>query len=630
MAELPIYKPSGAGATADSMNMFKSKAISWGGYKGGLGRRLEDLAEIKIVNDVEVYDYIDITSALNGTDTETYELLDYLGFSEEDLQRLSDTATDGDNNIEKVILDYKSNTSYAEDSFEFLLNAALDTTQNFDFMQIRVRNYAYETLANGYDIIGPRGFGLGYDTESDDLWRNEYCGDPDALPTRCEEDPVLLYIEDEVGSNPPKPIRSILNPETLFNSYEILLYRNGIDVSDEFNESLKFFLAFLAITESSMISEGNTNTIIQNIDMSDYLQEYIDEGTYTNVIWNEIITSSDYYFDNLQREELADESRYQYYAQSCNETNTCNEGMTDEEKDAKNPTLFFPSYLWWSSEILVEQDIEEATNGLFTMEKGEPVIIIIGGIATESYPNSSVYMTVEGMKKSTDGDFGYWVSTFMNISFEIDEGSFLSRFIGGLIKAFLSFIDAVVGIFLKIPILKQATEIIMSVIGTIFGVDATTARAILGQLIMAVIIMFIAPYITAGFNTVFSSTSTMLGTITTGTAEVVSTGMSVGMSPAISTLITYSSNALTLFEAGMRGKAVGEAKRYAMESANRTYRNMKAQEEAAKSTGVIGGTMGGSNIYAQMNNGMYNIMFNPFYFHPQAIPATELENGYLF
>ncbi len=336
----------------------------------------------------------------------------------------------------------------------------------------------------------------------------------------------------------------------------------------------------------------------------------------TNAFQNLVQQSSDELIGTLYYKNQAEEwstsmnvsymeSRYDAYTLP-NEGVNSNPNSTEERVPGASDVIFFPFYwanIWDSVRLLGASPefalkLEEETNGLF---------IALGSTGYAA-------MTVEGLRKADVGTFGFWVSQYMTIHIHQQQPTGIKAVIVGIMDAFLTFIDAVTGLFLQIPILKQTTQLIISIIGRIFAVEGDTARQIFNAIILAVILIIVSYYVAPLIS---SSFSTLTSTV------VVETGLSVGLSAGISTMITYSSNALSIYNAAMNAKAIGDAQEYAKDKAERDARMRKYKEKSAVQKAFMG-TLGTVKQNESTNYLMYDAMFNPYDNHPQAIPPEEL------
>lgn len=643
MAELPAFKPSGQGGSIDLKNIYTSQAIGWGAYKGGLVKRFKDNGGVAYLDGMQVFLDTDISYGVQDPGSDVYDMLEFMGFTSEDIAEINEVQQDSKNNVEKIILDYIPVQGYDKDAFEFVMNALLDKAQDFDYITIKTRNNMYKPGYGPISEIGPRQMGMQYNLVSEELERQrDVCENNEV---ECDDPTPIYWMYYPPPTNPfiPSygivPEYTILNPHRLLENVQVTMWKDGRDISSQFIDAEKNILAVLSMIETSMISSSNRRTYEIDRLVAYYIEQDEDRPLLVTEYWKELIVEERYTFDNILRQTITNDDRYKWFAKSCSDLGVCDDDMTDEEKDTKYVTVNFCSYLWLAQSNLLWQDSLETTEGLFYLWKGPSKTILVNGELSYIYPDAKMFMTVDGLKKSTQGIFGYYMSRFLHIDFVQEEPSFIAKFVGGLISAFLNIIDALTGLSLKIPVLKQMTEMLLKVIGSLFNVDGATAREILNKVILAIVIIvigyFLGPAISAAWNSVSTAlTTTTAATTTTalgtGVEAYIAANASVGMGATFNTLATYSMNALTVFNAAQEGRATGEAKKYAQEKANRDYRNRKAQEESLKSEALLGGTMGGVEAYGGMNDGMYNVMFNPFYFFPQAIPPEELNNGYLF
>ncbi len=621
MAELPAYKPSGAGGQVDLKNIITSQIIAWGGYKSKLGRQYRATSGTFWYNGKEYFNNVDITGAVSNSNSEGYKLMEMFGFTEDSMKELSAQINDWDaNRIEEATLEYNSSIDKEQDSFEMMIDFFLEKIEEFDYMNLSLRNIMYENGTPEPTVIGPRNMGISYTTQENILRHKDWIYDEYDSSSKYPGAKDWYFSQYAAVTNSYQPILSATvpvqakpNSTRLMNNLSINVYKNGVNVSSKYSRQFLQFCAFIAIVEPTMVTESNqritrstkevTNEYYKEVDSID------DSGMYKgDVFWKELIVSNTYTFDNMDEHSLY--TKYPYYVTTCAKQGTCSSKATQSEKDEPIPSFLYPALLWEFVSPEIQGNLDISTNGLFSHVKWgcKNRLDYVTGELIEYCDYSKIHMSVEGLRRAQPGDFGFYVSQFMTINYKQKKQSWLKRFIGGLIKAFLNFIDAVIGIFLKIPVLKQIVEVVLSVIGSIFGVDADSAIAILGQIILAVVITLVAPY--------------TLGTMGLGGA-VTATSLLPGLTTGISTLVTYSSYAMQFYNIGMQEKMIGEAEEHAIESADRQYEIEKAQAAMDKVKQAFSGTMGTAEEHASKDMMMYEIMFNPFFYHPQAIPAEE-------
>ena len=101
-----------------------------------------------------------------------------------------------------------------------------------------------------------------------------------------------------------------------------------------------------------------------------------------------------------------------------------------------------------------------------------------------------------------------------------------------------------------------------------------------------------------------------------------------GLMAGVSTLTTYISYGSQIYSAFQSGKSLAIAKEDALNKADADYRKRKTAEENVEPIqATFGGTMGSKSEHEQKDYLMFNMMFNPFDHHPQAVPAYEIDNG---
>lgn len=626
MAELLAFKPSGQGAQVDLSNIIKSQIISWGGYKNQLRKKYTTAGGTKFIEGHEVFNDIDITSAVFDKDSDGYKLMKQLGFEDKDMEDLAAQKSNSDYEIEKMILEYTQSSNTEDEDLRKMLEEVKDFAEKkFTHIDIVVHNNMYEPGTEPLGRYGLRNLGLEYETISNELELLDKCEqDKECIKNYQEED---WYFTRKGNGSPPENTATRINKKRIMESLQITFKNGNANVTSEVPLALRYFYVFLAAVEPSMISLRNSSSYVTTKDIYDEIEE--DQYEYSgDGIWNMLVIGETYVIENLDINRLMDKKNY--YTTTCEIEGICSDEATDEEKETKIPSYSHSAYLWEATKLLIQGDLLELTNGLFAWDKGEQRIEFgIGGELTYTYPDAKIYMTVEGLRKTQPGEFGYYMSTFLNIKYIKKRHGFFQRFIRGLIKAFLNFIDAIIGIFLKIPILKQITELVLSVIGSLFGVDATTAREILTQIIAAIIIIIIAPYAIEALSAALTSTSAaLIGT--TATTTTVAGNLAIGLTPGIQTAITMTSNALNIYNAAMTARSQGLRRQMDIAQTNRDYAREKMQEQTNHESTTFAGTMGSMSTYEGSNAMMYDMMFNPFYNFNQAVPAAKLEEGYLF
>jgi hypothetical protein len=342
-------------------------------------------------------------------------------------------------------------------------------------------------------------------------------------------------------------------------------------------------------------------------------------------LMREVVTTEAFNYASFPVEQFK-KTRLGMYTERYDKNHACKE-CTDEEREQLVPRDAFSNFLWITYKGQVEANVKKVTKGLFVLgnNPGAPIQgNIYVYVANKPTP---IHLIYKGIRKTDMDIFGFYMSSFMNIGTKRDKGGFFKRFIGGLIRAILGLIGAVLELFLRIPILKQIVEVFMKIIGVAFGVDGATALEILKRVIFAVIMVVAMSFIAPMINSAMGMTTT---TATTTASVASATGLSVGMVGGINTALTYSSYAMQAFSAAQNGKAVGEMREIAEKRANDAYQKSKALAASQASNNGFIGTLGTQQQNQSSDFIMYEAMFNPITYMEQALPPEELPADYLF
>ncbi len=578
--QLPAFKPSGRGGMVDLKNIKVSEIISWGGYKSKFARQYKDVAGTSFVNGLEVFNDLNITWGVSLPDSPIYKFLITYGFTKEDLQELSDSIADDKYKIKEVILKYWAQVSVSEESFLLYLDKMFAYYSTLTNITISVHNRAYPETATDPELNAG-----GMSVKGNFL----YSG-------------IRWIATDNSGSTKPSPytvsgLGIVPNFKVAQDTITVKLYRGGADVTGEFPALFGLLTAMFV---------GNTfshlNPTLQT--------RVINTKAYGSNQYKEVVLTESYNPAQFNKDQLI-AAKNLFYVR-LGDVETCDEDKDMEKCDRMISRDNWTNLFWGVVNSMSEVDIELTTDGLFTTTNAA---------LDPTNPQISTYMTVEALKTIKPEVFGFYVSEFMDLHIIKEQAGVIKRFFMGIIKAFLSLIDAITGIFLKIPVLKQMTEIILSVIGTMFGVDAEGARAILSKIIMAIIIIVISIYFPPA-----SQMLGMMGATATVSSTLVGAGISQGVAAGLSTLVTYGSHAISIYNTAKDAAAAEIEKDTAEINKNNEYIRKKLVS-ANKVAEAFFGTMGDVDNYGDSNEIMMNVMFNPFYFHPQAVPAEEINQN---
>ncbi len=120
MAQLPVFTPSGQGGQADLKNILQSQIIAWGGFRFKFNDKYENIAGTSIIDGHEVFNSLQLKGHLNEGD-EIREFMEFIGFTDEELDDMNTDFYDSDYKVEQAYLEYIANESYEKDDYDFIM-----------------------------------------------------------------------------------------------------------------------------------------------------------------------------------------------------------------------------------------------------------------------------------------------------------------------------------------------------------------------------------------------------------------------------------------------------------------------------------------------------------------------------
>jgi len=378
------------------------------------------------------------------------------------------------------------------------------------------------------------------------------------------------------------------NPTRMLIFFTVKFIRNGQDVSDEFGVNAPIAAAAMLLMEGGNFLPEMEKTFMERESEGKFLIDQVENfGTTMNTTYMK--------------------DRYMAYTLP-NEGVNENPNTTEPRVPGPDNGIYFPFYwsrAWYYQYGILHTEyfmdnIEEQTQGLFMLSEVSPLMPI-------------VLMTVEGMQKSTYQNFGFWVSEFMNIHVHEKKPTGIKKILVGIMKAFLSLIDAIINFFLKIPVLKQVLEGIISILMRAFDLEYDSARGLLTQIIAVIIIIIISVFVPPMISTI--------GTIGAGTvaAGAAVGGVSVGTMMAIGNI---ASSVYQVYATAVKGAASYNAAEDSRDLAMKRMREMRDPKSAI--TNAFFGTLGSQKDHSRSDEMMYNYMFNPFDLMEQATQQAPM------
>ncbi len=624
MSELPIYTPSGAGSQIDMKNIIISEIIGWGGFKGRFGKNYAEVAGTQWLNGREVFKPLRVDPYLGDSSSEVYKFLESFGFTPEDLSSINSDVNENQDAIDKVMMQWTNSVSKEEDDWNFWTDYLKDRMTEFDSIVIHTGSieYSIEDYPTEQDrpVVSMNSLGVTNLTPDDTYHPTN---DPMNPP-----EPDMYNVYDEILTYPYSTNRRyIANPSRMSRNATVYLYKNGANVTSNFSYSFKRMIQSLLLIEKDIVDRVSIEAIRSvtyhefDYDGDDFYESY----EYEKVTAKETFDLSNFDIGILKKRHLKWVMKYR-------DRYPWDDEILEEQKESFVSAKGYSRWFWRNINEDSKKNIEQISNGLFySMPDEQGYNFGTGwirpsetgtiaddpgytyddesGSTNESFVRNSsyvVYMTVEGLKKSTQSDFGYLVSKFLDMKvIQKSEKSYFKKFFGGLIKAFVSFIDAVIGTMLKIPILKQTVELVLSVLGKMFSLSMEGAKAILTQIVMAIVIAVVS-FFMPPFGVELAS------------------GLSIGLTAGVTSLssvVSTISTGFSIYGAAMEGALIGsniDEQTAERERLDTLWKN-RDPESAIKT--AFAGTMGSVQMNENADDIMYNKMFNPFFGFEQAIPA---------
>jgi len=549
---IPCFKPSGGGLTIDLKNIKIAEAISWGAYKGKLKKQYKNVAGTEIKDGREVFKHIDINQYAGQPESETYKLLQTFGISEEDLQELS-TAWN-ENDLEKFQIIFDADQSTLEENWIYWVDIIHDIMTELDEIKIIGTPVEYNTTIYPIEDRNP--------IYTDDWNINHLTADTTHA--------VIPFGSDYTETSDLK----IAKNDRLMNVFTVQLFSNSIDVSENFTEQFKKTILAIILMENDN-SFIRTSSNFTRVESSGW--EAISQTETFNTTLNK--THIDTLYTNYTKDDPnEDDIKFRISGQMV---------YAIENYEFE----YFPYYwgnIWYGRDHMGVEDLFEMSDGLFVQ------VDRTWNAYLQKWYGGSNRMTYEGLRKSTHKNFGYYVSEFMEVYAKVDQGGFLKRFFMGLIKAFLSLIDAFVNLLFKIPILKQLIEILVGFIGKLFGLTFSQSIGIMKSLIKTILIavaIYFAPMLAGELAGAWGG---VLSNLMAGTMS----GLQM-----IPHLISAGVNIYTSAQSGIQKGTQEDIKAEKQKLAN--------ENPEIATTEAFMGTLGTTKQHEATDELMFNLMFNP-------------------
>lgn len=555
---MPAFKPSGQGLQKDLVQIQIGNAIAWGSHKSKLRKLMSSVVGTQIVNGVEVYNNIDLLGNICMENSDLRELLELYGFTDEDFEELCNINTEND--LDQFMILWNGTMSVLEKDYKFIIESAKNTVSNMAD-QITITSSPKRYPSDNTDVKVPQ-------------YTNDYGINAATIDSSYDR------------MNPPPPMwetqgaAEIINSQLLMSTFVITFTKNGTDVTSSMPEYLPNAVLAMALLEPNTMNSTSKSFIERN--EGGYI--YLDQVE----IFSEALNSSPIENNFLMYTHL--------------------NPLYPDENEVEERTIqiggngnYLP-YYWtniWVSYISSDDNIEEDSNGLF-------IPIGVGYNA----------MTVEGLKKASYQNFGFYASELMNVHTHVKaEGNVLKRMFMAIVKAFLSLVDAIVNFFLKVPIFKQILEGVISWIMNKFDLEYDLSKGVLKQFVAAILITIISIF--------FPPMIGMTSPLTTSTAII--SGVAIGTMSAAVMVVDIANTIYSLYNTYRQSITMAQYERDAKEKRIQKIKQQNDPMNAVKE--AYFGTLGSYQDQEQSDNLMYNQMFNPFdNMNQAAVPIMQIGN----
>ena len=440
---------SGNGPYIDFKFAKKAEVFAWGGYKGKLHTALVDAAGTSVVNGMEVYNSIPLMGKISNKDTPESRVLELLGIGDDDRDKIISGYAKG---VKSVTLNWDSRPAVSGNRLEQELKMIRRAIDGYDKIVVtqdwrRVSNANRNTTNYGFTWQQ----GVDRDTMEYSLVTNVLTPKPPQ----------------------PNPDNFIWDKTNLIDKYDIHLVRTDgtMDVPDK--QIREAILALILLSNGKAFAKIHSEHHFRD-EGGGYATILTKEDYEAKIDVTAIAQDIDVYADKVGSEYVIIESgtnasmdnfdvpipRYWYHV------------WVSEQIDGKTPPV-------WSLPVTSPgmNDLFKTTQGLFTEKDGVR------------------YLVVQGLRQCQPSQF-VWVSAFANIEFKAKKGGFVKRFVGGLIKGITSFINTIVEVLFKVPVLAFMFSSILAMLviaGKAIGGDVELMMKSILKTIIASAMLYYAP-----------------------------------------------------------------------------------------------------------------------------------------
>lgn len=564
MAKIPVFKPSGLGLMADLKNIKVSEIMSWGAYKGKLKKKQKEVCGTFIDKDgVECYNLIYINQYASQPESETYKLLELFGVKDEDFTELANAWNDND--LAYIRVGWEGQGRPTENAFEFWLSRISEIMSEVTHFDISGTIVKYKESS----------YPLPENRQPKYVFNDTWGITPSSTNNSVER--------NDFGTSmwTTTPTLEIVNSSMLTEALVVNLWNDTVDISADFPDEFKKMLIAICLMSPNSAFTKTSNSSSESAGSPGFIDVFQTER-----------------YDNVFDKTFFTGKFLEFTVDDPDKTDPAFRVITNFKGiplSTFGSIEYYPYYwaeIWRGEHATRSENLYQLTDELFKFTQ-ERVSAELGGFKLSEY---DVRMTVDGLRKSTHKNFGFYVSQFMKVeSKEEDKGWFIN-FIVGLVDFFLSLIDAFLNFLEVIPIISDMIELILDSLGKIFGISYEEMRAIFRAVIKAIIIAIAVYYAPVLVGEVAGAAG--------GTAANVLAGIAGG-AMTIPQMLSVALDMYSLLSSStMAMKEVEKEKQEELEQ-----RNIEA--ELTPEAQAFAGTLGSREQHEGTDELMYNLMFNP-------------------
>jgi len=595
---IPVFIPSGQGLAEDYKSVYKSRMIAWASFSNTFVQDYIDVAGTEVMDGRTLIKPMQIHNDIGNPESAKYKFMTKYFFSIEDMTNMNQQYQDNKGDIAELWLEWDN---------ELNMNVA-DMTFWIDYC-IANQFQEIDQIVIDYDGVHYRY--AEYPTENDrpvKLFRDGGSGTlmPDNTYYRIDSE----YAEEDffiTNNTTGELIRMDVNINRRSNNNTISFYKAGKNITHMYSYSfIRMVEMLILIYHDSFIAERRSVTRTA--------WWYNDPISGYNAF--EMVTSREIYnFNGIDRNDIIND--YDEYVYE-----------TGYENAPIGKTTAYTRWFWNSLLGDGETTMEEMTKGMFYVpvyniyyydivsggpmsaslaenpDWGYPAKEFEGQVTSSQVGAKGYFVALDNLNGIDAGTFGYFTSRLLMIFPVRASQNYFQKFVYGIIEAFTTLLDAAVGLFFKIPFLKQFSELMVNWMISQFDMtyeEATSAYKGVLKAVMLTVISFVVP--------------PLMGMEASGVLSHMAGGTLSSMNGIASMALEVSNYAMAIQTASMEAD-IEELKQ--QEDAMKRLRDPLDKVHEA-----VQGTMGSVGMKEDLDELLYNVMFNPFDNFEQAVsPET--------